>query len=137
MQEVPKGHCRSIGKGARVILGYHTQREALAALGMSRQNFYQSGLSAALKPTATLGRSHLYAAEDVGLWRAWLRFRRARIAMGEWPADEPLVPKESPPTWIEDYEWDCPRCGATAYAPTDPDDARLYCPDDGWIEPIP
>lgn len=116
------------------IPGYHTQREVLAALGMSRQNFYQTGLAAVLRPAATIGRSQLYRAEDVGLWRDWLRYRQAKIAMGELSADAPLVPAESPPAWIGDYEWDCPVCGGIAYAPNSPDDQRLYCPADGWID---
>jgi hypothetical protein len=119
-----------------VIPGYYTQKEVLAALGMSRQNFYQTGLAAVLRPAATIGRSQLYRAEDVGLWRDWLRFRKARIAMGEWPGDVPLLPEGADkwPSWIGDYEWDCPVCGDVAYAPDDPDDHRLYCPVDGWIE---
>ena len=116
------------------IPGYYTQREALAALGMSRQNFYQSGLAAILRPAVTIGRSQLYRAEDVGLWRDWLRFRKARIAMGEWPGNAPLLPEggDKWPSWIGDYEWDCPVCGGIAYAPGNPDDHRLYCPVDGW-----
>lgn len=117
-----------------MIPGYYTQKEVLAALGMSRQNFYQSGLATALRPVTTIGRSHLYRAEDVGLWRDWLRFRRARIAMGEWPADTALLPEGGSPDWIGDYEWDCPVCGGIAYAPSNMDDHRLYCPVDGWTD---
>lgn len=113
---------------------FYTQKEALAILGMSRQNFNQTGLAKHLRPARTIGRSHLYRAEDVGLWRDWLRYRQAKIAMGELSADAPLLPAESPPAWIGDYEWDCPVCGGIAYAPNSPDDQRLYCPADGWID---
>jgi len=120
---------------SRALPGYYTQAELLAALGMSRQNFYQTGLAGVLKPATTVGRSQLYSAEDVGLWKDWLRFRKARIAMGEWPADAPLLPTggDKRPSWMTDYEWDCPACGGIAYAPSNPDDRRLYCPVDGWI----
>ena len=120
---------------SRALPGYYTQAELLAALGMSRQNFHQTGLAGVLKAATTVGRSQLYSAEDVGLWRDWLRFRKARIAMGEWPADAPLLPTggDKRPSWMNDYEWDCPACGGIAYAPSNPDDRRLYCPVDGWI----
>lgn len=116
--------------------GYYTQPELLAALGMSRQNFHQSGLAAAL-PVIRLGRTPLYPAQEVGEWLYWLMCRRAWIALGLYPADEPLVPPgEKLPWWVEtrEYEWECPVCGGLAIGGPDPDDLRLWCPVDGVVD---
>lgn len=120
-----------------MIPGYFSEKEVLAAFGMSRQNFYQSGL-AKLVPSHRVGRSKLYAAPDVNLWRGWLLFRRAQIALGRWGATTPLVPPDGKLPWYiasGEYIWECPRCGGTAWSTPEPGDDRLWCPVDGVIEP--
>jgi hypothetical protein len=135
-------------RGGTTIPGYYTQAELLAALGMSRQNFNQSGLNEVIpavllgsepKPGKRDNRRKLYAADVVGLWRYWLFCRRAWIALGVYPADQPLVPEGGRvPWWVEtdEYGWECPVCGGTAISPPHPDDARLWCPRDG-VQEIP
>lgn len=118
------------------IPGYYTQAELLAALGMSRQNFHQSGLAKVL-PTIRLGRTPLYPAREVEEWLRWLSVRRGWIALGLYPADEPLVPPGGKvPWWVAtgEYEWECPVCGGVAIGGPDPDNQHLWCPVDGIIE---
>jgi hypothetical protein len=121
--------------GRTALPGYYTTKEVLAAFGMSRQNFYQSGLAAVI-PAVKVGGVRLYEAATVNLWRYWLFCRRAWIALGLYPADQPLVPEGGHlPWWVEtdEYGWDCPVCGGTAIGPPNPDDARLWCPVDGVL----
>lgn len=112
--------------------GYYTATEAAAALHMSRQNLYQSGLVDWID-SWKIGAVRLFSAGGVGDLAAWLRFRRALIALSEWPADQPLLPPDADlyeAVRVGDYEYDCPICGGVAV------DWRgsLWCERDGINE---
>lgn len=126
---------------ATSLPGYYTQKELLAALGMSRQNFHQSGLAEVIRPAASIGRNKLYSANDVKLWRYWLYCRKGWIALGVYPADKELVPEGGKvPWWVEvdEYGWVCPTpgCRKTAISAPDPDDPRVWCGEHG-IQALP
>lgn len=107
---------------------------------MSRQNFYVSGLASVLRPGYRVGRTQLYTADDVGTWAAWLLARRGMIALGLWPANEPLVPaggQREVAGWLadDDYGTACPvdGCGAEAICNPFDDDGRTWCPVHGIV----
>jgi hypothetical protein len=123
--------------------GYYTQAELLAALGMSRQNFNQSGLNEVIpavllgsepKPGKRDNRHKLYDADTVREWLYWLRVRRGWIALGVLPGDAPLLPEGGRiPEGVEtgEYSEPCPICGGDAVAPKRYADDRVWCAEHG------
>ena len=113
--------------------GYYTTAEATKALGMSRQNFYQSGLAAAMQ-SHKVGQPRLYAAREVGEWRYWLKVRAAWIAFRLVTGNEPNVPVGGrPPDGIDDYAADCPICDGLAIEHPAFDDDRVWCAEHGIV----
>lgn len=120
--------------------GYCTGPEAAERLGMSRQNFHQSGLAEALDRWVVGpggdSATRLYQRVDVDRLAQWLMVRQGLIALGHLPGNAPLSPTEE--QWsaaVEEAWWDagCPRCGG--YAVGEPlEDRRVWCPKCGLVE---
>ena len=122
--------------------GYLATSEAVARLGMSRQNFHQSGLAEALDRwvVGPGGRSatQLYRQMDVEHLAHWLLIRRGLIALGHLPHSTPLNPTDG--QWsnaVHEGWWDanCPSCGR--YAVGEPLEDRVWCHDCGANQPEP
>lgn len=111
-----------------------------ASLGMSRQNFYQTGLISLWQDgplSAYQTRPNtpiLYATEEVGIVRYWLLVRQGLIALGLLPATAPIKPERDILAWFEEDEYgaDCPQCGGSAVE--DLDTGRVWCPACGIIK---
>lgn len=113
--------------------GYLSLTEVAGALNMSRQNFYQSGLSKALDHWR-IGRVVLYRQQDVDWLAHWMVVRKGLIALGHLPHNAPLNPTEG--QWynaVHEGRWDaqCPQC--EGYAVVDPLEGPAWCPQCGII----
>jgi hypothetical protein len=114
--------------------GYLTVNEVCERLGMSRQNFHQSGLADALDRWRVSRTTTLYRREDIGQVRRWLFVRQGLVALGLRPPKYPLVPDGSEfLAAVEEGEWDqaCPGCNGDAVGPFD---GPIWCPNCGVIE---
>ena len=119
-------------------MNYLTTTQAAKNLGMSRQNFWQSGLALAI-PSESIARTRLYDKGDLALWRSWLSIRQGLIALGVRPANTPLnIGHSTVADVVDTGEWEgqCPLCGGWAVTDTrlNIDDDRVWCPDHG-IQP--
>lgn len=108
--------------------GYLSLTEVAEALGMSRQNFHQSGLSKALDHWQ-IGRVTLYRQQDVDWLAHWLLVRKGLIALGHLAHNAPLNPTEG--QWhqaVHEGYWDarCPSC--QGYAVALPLEGPMWCP---------
>lgn len=119
-------------------MNYVTTTEAACSLGMSRQNFHQSGLAAAI-PSEKFGSATAYDKNMIARWATWLAIRRGLIALGVRPANTPLnIGHSTVADVVDTGEWEgqCPLCGGWAVTDTrlNIDDDRVWCPDHG-IQP--
>ncbi len=114
-------------------MNYLTTTQAAKSLGMSRQNFWQSGLALAI-PSEGVARTRLYDKSDLSLWRSWLSIRRGLIALGILPPNTSLnIGHEGVKFLIDSGEWisACPVCGGWAVTDTRilATDTRTWCPE--------
>ena len=116
---------------------YCTATAAAARLGMSRQNFYQTGLAEAA-PRWKMGRITLYRVADVDGLAYWLFVRQGLIARGWRRGDYPLNPTDSEyAAAVHAGRWteECPVCGGPAVGEEYPDDAPVWCLAHGIVNP--
>lgn len=94
--------------------GYLTIAGACSLLGMSRQNFYQTGLNELVegwKVGAALG-AILYSEGQIKDLNRWLQIRQGLVALGVWSATQPVAnPKWQAVVSEGDYDASCPKCG--------------------------
>jgi hypothetical protein len=117
--------------------GYLTVSEVCERLGMSRQNFHQSGLAEALDRWRVSRTTTLYRREDIGQIQRWLFVRQGLVALGLRSPKYPLNPDDSEfLAAVEEGEWDqaCPGCDGDAVGPFD---GPIWCPNCGVIEVEP
>lgn len=121
-----------------MIPGYYSTTQAAAELGMSRQNFHQSGLAEGI-PSYQVATTRLYASEAIAVWRTWLTIRQGLVALGIRPYNAPLnIGHAQVVDLVETGEWigQCPLCNGWAVTDTRllSEDARSWCPEHGIQE---
>lgn len=115
--------------------GTMTIEKVCESLGMSRQNFYQSGLPEILDSwQVSKNTSRLYLKEDVGKIKYWLFVRQGQVALSLIPYNYPLKPDFDLDVLVlrARYGAECPQCEGQAVA--DWETARVWCPECGIIE---
>lgn len=100
-------------------------------LGMTRSQFYTSGIAEWLDYYYETSRNRRYPADKVAQMRYWLTVRKGQIALGVISPTSPILP---PPysgdldAFVGDDLWggECQKCGR--FAVVHPDTGEEWCP---------
>lgn len=107
--------------------GLLTIEQVCERLGMSRQNFYNTGLADVLDSwQVSANTPRLYLKEDAGKLSYWLFVREGQIALGAIPPSTPIKPDFDLEAWFDDDLWGG-ECDKGHQAVVDPDDGRVWC----------